>query len=151
MSKQLKNEEMEAKVMDEELETEFVDDLEDDFDEPFEEEDEDEDYVPVKRKHRVSTKKVKKAVKHYGPKILKGIGIGVALGLAYTIGVAAGGSKRQDDNIYDLDDEDYVEYVEKKPERIEYIEHHVPAIEEISEPEPKVAVEVHEEIIEGNS
>lgn len=145
MSKQLKNEEMETMVMDEELETEFIDDLEDDFDEPFEEEDE--ECVPVKRKRRVSTKKVKKAVKHYGPKILKGIGIGVALGLAYTIGVAAGEHKRQDD-IYDLSDE---EYIEKEPERIEYIEHHVPAIAEISESEPIVTVEVHEKVIEENS
>ena len=146
MSKQLKNEEMETMVMDEELETEFVDDLEDDFDEPFEEEEE-EEYVPVKRKRRVSTKKVKRAVKHYGPKILKGIGIGVALGLAYTIGVAAGDRKRQDD-IYDLSDE---EYIEKEPERIEYIEHNVPAIAEISESEPIVTVEVRENVIEENS
>ena len=145
MSKQIEVEGKNITVEDEELETEFVDDLEDDFDEPFEEEDEEE--LPVERKHKVSTKKVKKAIKHYGPKVLKGIGIGLALGLAYTIGVAAGETKRQDNDIYDLDDDDYIE-LDTKPEEIE---RGIPELIEVSEPEPSMAVEVHEEVIEENS
>ena len=146
MSKQIEMEGKKIDVEDEELETEFVDELEGDFDEPFDE-DEDEEYVPVKRKHKVSATKVKKAVKHYGPKILKGIGIGVALGLAYTIGVAAGETKRQSNDIYDLGDEDYIE-MEPEPAAIE---RGIPEMIEVSEPEPITAVEVHEEIIEENS
>ena len=145
MSKQIEVEGKNITVEDEELETEFVDDLEDDFDEPFEEEDEEE--LPVERKHKVSTKKVKKAIKHYGPKVLKGIGIGLALGLAYTIGVAAGETKRQDNDIYDLDDEDYIE-MEPEPAAIE---RGIPELIEVSEPEPIRTVEVHEEVIEENS
>ena len=146
MSKQVEMEENKNIVEEEELETEYVDDLEDDFDESFDE-DEDEEYVPVKRKHKVSATKVKKAVKHYGPKILKGIGIGVALGLAYTIGVAAGETKRQSNDIYDLGDEDYIE-MEPEPKAIE---RGIPEMIEVSEPEPITAVEVHEEVIEENS
>ena len=145
MSKQVEMEEN-KNIVEEELETEYVDDLEDDFDETFDE-DEDEEYVPVKRKHKVSATKVKKAVKHYGPKILKGIGIGVALGLAYTIGVAAGETKRQSNDVYDLGDEDYIE-MEPEPAAIE---RGIPELIEVSEPEPSVAVEVHEEVIEENS
>ena len=145
MSKQVEMEEN-KNIVEEELETEYVDDLEDDFDESFDE-DEDEDYVPVKRKHKVSATKVKKAVKHYGPKILKGIGIGVALGLAYTIGVAAGETKRQSNDIYDLGDEDYIEM---EPEPVA-IERGIPELIEVSEPEPIRTVEVHEEVIEENS
>ena len=145
MSKQIEMEEKKIEVEDEALETEFVDDLEDDFDEPFEEEDEEE--LPVERKHKVSTKKVKKAIKHYGPKVLKGIGIGLALGFAYTIGVAAGETKRQDNDIYDLDDEDYIE-MEPEPAAIE---RGIPELIEVSEPEPIRTVEVHEEVIEENS
>ena len=145
MSKQVEMEEN-KNIVEEELETEYVDDSEDDFVESFDE-DEDEEYVPVKRKHKVSATKVKKAVKHYGPKILKGIGIGVALGLAYTIGVAAGETKRQSNDIYDLGDEDYIE-MEPEPAAIE---RGIPELIEVSEPEPTRTVEVHEEVIEENS